>query len=66
MTLGGSSSRRMSQIFTQMMTTCPLDIQVYGACVANIEAGVNKNACEKEFAKLRLCFQQAAAKAAKK
>ncbi|ETV76682.1 hypothetical protein H257_09162 [Aphanomyces astaci] len=61
-----TGSRRMSQLFTQMMGSCPVDIQVYGACVANIEGGVNKNVCAAEFAKLRQCFQRAAANAAKK
>ncbi|ETV99509.1 hypothetical protein H310_08183 [Aphanomyces invadans] len=63
---GTTGARRMSQIFTQMAATCPVDIQVYGACVANIEGGVNRDACATEFAKLRQCFQRAAANAAKK
>lgn len=37
-------------------------IQVYGACVANLAGGVDRFACDKEFSKLRECFQRAAKK----
>lgn len=37
-------------------------IQVYGACVASLSGGVNRFACDKEFSKLRECFQRAAKK----
>lgn len=35
-------------------------IQVYGACVANLTGGVDRMACDAEFRKLRECFQRAA------
>ncbi|KAJ0398724.1 hypothetical protein ATCC90586_008651 [Pythium insidiosum] len=47
---------RLSQHFAQMMAECPQDIQVYGACVANIAGGVNRSACDAEFQKLKACF----------
>ncbi|TDH70148.1 hypothetical protein CCR75_001629 [Bremia lactucae] len=49
---------RLATIFAQMVGECPLDIQVYGKCVADIHGGVNRFACEKEFQKLRVCFQR--------
>ncbi|KAF4042002.1 hypothetical protein GN244_ATG05726 [Phytophthora infestans] len=51
---------RMGKIFSQMLTECPLDVQVYGKCVADIHGGVNRQACEKEFQKLRACFERVA------
>ncbi|TMW69671.1 hypothetical protein Poli38472_001827 [Pythium oligandrum] len=47
---------RMSHVFSQMLGECPQDIQVYGACVANITGGVDRGACEQEFEKLKQCF----------
>ncbi|KAK1943902.1 hypothetical protein P3T76_005298 [Phytophthora citrophthora] len=35
-------------------------IQVYGKCVAEIHGGVNRQACEKEFQKLRACLDRVA------
>ncbi|KDO24780.1 hypothetical protein SPRG_20817 [Saprolegnia parasitica CBS 223.65] len=49
----------MTKAFGHMMATCPMDVQAYGACVAKIEGGVNRDACAKEFAKLKLCFEHA-------
>ncbi|DAZ94011.1 TPA: hypothetical protein N0F65_001622 [Lagenidium giganteum] len=57
---------RMSQHFAHMLAECPNDIRVYGACVADITGGVNRDACDKEFAKLRECFQRAVKKSAGK
>lgn len=34
-------------------------IHVYGACVADIRGKVDRGACDREFAKLRACFQHA-------
>ncbi|KAG3016409.1 hypothetical protein PC121_g13143 [Phytophthora cactorum] len=51
---------RMGKIFSQMLAECPLDVQVYGKCVANIHGGVNRQACEKEFQRLRACFERVA------
>ncbi|GAB9468879.1 hypothetical protein Gpo141_00006179 [Globisporangium polare] len=53
---------RMGKLFSHMLVDCPLDIQVYGACVANLSGGVDRFACDKEFSKLRECFQRAAKK----
>jgi hypothetical protein len=39
-----------------------LQIQVYGKCVAAIHGGVSRQACEKEFNKLRMCFERVAHK----
>ncbi|ETI44769.1 hypothetical protein F441_10462 [Phytophthora nicotianae CJ01A1] len=64
MPAGSSTSKktpvRMSKLFSQMLTECPLDVQVYGKCVADIHGGVNRQACEKEFQKLRACFERVA------
>ncbi|KAG6611739.1 NADH dehydrogenase [ubiquinone] 1 alpha subcomplex assembly factor 8 [Phytophthora cinnamomi] len=64
---GSSASKtktpvRMGKVFSQMLTDCPLDIQVYGKCVADIHGGVSRQACEKEFQKLRACFKRVAHK----
>ncbi|KAE8888109.1 hypothetical protein PF005_g17607 [Phytophthora fragariae] len=53
---------RMGKIFSQMLADCPLDIQVYGKCVADIHGVVSRQACEKEFQKLRACFERVAHK----
>ncbi|OQR98070.1 hypothetical protein ACHHYP_09168 [Achlya hypogyna] len=54
-----TTTKRMSKVFGHMMTTCPMDVQAYGACVAKIEGGMNRDACAKEFAKLKVCFEHA-------
>ncbi|KAL3661939.1 hypothetical protein V7S43_013230 [Phytophthora oleae] len=51
---------RMGKLFSRMLTECPLDIQVYGKCVAEIHGGMNRQACENEFQKLRACFNRVA------
>ncbi|KAG1698627.1 hypothetical protein DVH05_014585 [Phytophthora capsici] len=51
---------RMGKLFSRMLTECPLDIQVYGKCVAEIHGGVSRQACEKEFQKLRACMDRVA------
>ncbi|OQS02867.1 hypothetical protein THRCLA_21307 [Thraustotheca clavata] len=56
----GKPTKRLSKIFGQMMTSCSVDVQVYGACVANIEGPVNRDACAKEFAMLKVCFERVA------
>ncbi|CAH0513523.1 unnamed protein product [Peronospora belbahrii] len=49
---------RMGQVFSHMLTDCPRDIQVYGKCVANLQGGINRHACEHEFHKLHMCFKR--------
>ncbi|KAG7390253.1 hypothetical protein PHYPSEUDO_008391 [Phytophthora pseudosyringae] len=51
---------RMGKLFSRMLADCPLDIQVYGKCVADIHGGVSRQACEKEFQKLRACLGRVA------
>uniref|UniRef100_M4BJL1 IMS import disulfide relay-system CHCH-CHCH-like Cx9C domain-containing protein n=1 Tax=Hyaloperonospora arabidopsidis (strain Emoy2) TaxID=559515 RepID=M4BJL1_HYAAE len=53
------TSVRMSKLFSHMLGDCPLDIQVYGKCVADVEGRVARQMCEKEFQKLRACFERA-------
>ncbi|CAI5745382.1 unnamed protein product [Peronospora destructor] len=49
---------RMSKLFSHMLADCPLDIQVYGKCVADLDGGINRQACDKEFHHLRRCFER--------
>ncbi|KAL7688508.1 putative NADH dehydrogenase [ubiquinone] 1 alpha subcomplex assembly factor 8 [Plasmopara halstedii] len=51
---------RMATIFSQMLHECPVAIQVYGKCVAELSGGINRHVCEKEFQNLRLCFNRVA------
>ncbi|CCI49333.1 unnamed protein product [Albugo candida] len=51
--------RRMSKLFADMLKNCSHDIQTYGSCVAQVDGLLNRNACQQEFAKVRLCFQKA-------
>lgn len=48
--------------FDSFALVCLKQIQVYGACVANLSGGVDRFACDKEFRKLRECFQRVAKK----
>uniref|UniRef100_A0AAV1UKG5 IMS import disulfide relay-system CHCH-CHCH-like Cx9C domain-containing protein n=1 Tax=Peronospora matthiolae TaxID=2874970 RepID=A0AAV1UKG5_9STRA len=50
---------RMSKLFSHMLGDCPLDIQAYGNCVADVHGRVARQTCEKEFQKLRACFERA-------
>lgn len=47
---------RMSTLFSHMLIDCPLDVQVYGKCVADLHGPIPRHACEAEFQKLRACF----------
>lgn len=45
-------------VFHHFLTHCSPQIQVYGACVADLKGNVDRGACDREFAKLRACFQR--------
>ena len=48
----------LTKTFAAMLTHCPDKVRAYGICVARQDDPA-KGVCEKEFAALRMCAQQA-------
>lgn len=54
---------RFTSVYQLMKEECPNDIKAYALCVQdmnnNDERGLQKGSCEKEFSKVKECYQRA-------
>lgn len=53
-----SFSGSMGKVYRTMQSTCPLEISLYGKCVATHAEVIEKGNCTKEFEALKLCFKK--------